>query len=176
MNERVHFRAHDGRTFTFAEWVEYLKDHDTGDVYRTVEGFDFNVHGACLNPHVITINPKKRLNGILCYYEIRTYRREVNLVNRNIVWWYDVFSMNCGAHAYGPTNPGDTEEDAIRKALEVSAESIKKHIAWYERSIKADIEAWGHPTMGYGSDLARDRRMLDLTREEYDNRIQLTLF
>lgn len=62
MSERVHMTAPDGRTFTFKEWCEYLKQpgHDVDSEYVgadgkvfEVGGFRFNVHGHCLNAHKI---------------------------------------------------------------------------------------------------------------------------
>ena len=177
--ERIHYIAQDGRTFTMDEWAAYLKEHDSRDVYRTVEGFEFNVHGVCLNPHIIVVGPpEKRLNGIMCYFDLQTYRRERGRVDLDpeIVWHYKTFDMNCGAHAYGHMEPGATEKDAILKCLQVAAESCKSKLEWYENADARHRINWPEEPTMYGAPAERCRRMLEYMREEYDRQTQLSLF
>jgi len=89
MSERVHMTAPDGRTFTFKEWCEYLKQpgHDVDSEYVgadgkvfEVGGFRFNVHGHCLNAHKIMVGDHE------VGFELRTYRKWVSLKDRREVW------------------------------------------------------------------------------------------
>ena len=178
MSERVYYTAIDGRQFTLKQWGEYLDAHpnneDLHEPYISVEGFDFNIHGYCINAHVLRVNPEQFVNGIRCYYDLRTYRRFVSLTDRRVMWWYDLFEIGCGAHGFGWVE-GD-ETDAILKGLHAAAVAIEKHMQWHQRSLDMDIANWGHSTMGYEAQIARDKAMLAMTREMYDIKSQLSLF
>lgn len=187
MVERVHMTAPDGRTFTFQEWCSYLKEpgHDTGDPYRTitgeifeVDGFRFNVHGYCLNAHKLRIAPAgERIDGHLCYCEIRTYRRKVSIQDRRIVWWYQSFEIGCSCHAYGHLSPDgpDDESDAILAALRSCIGALDRGVEWYDRAIEVSIINESGDTT-YPSSRRRCLKMKELILQEIDNRTQLTLF
>lgn len=52
---RVHFYSPTlDRNFTFEEWTAYLREHPNGsrEIVARHAGFEFNVHGVCLNPDV----------------------------------------------------------------------------------------------------------------------------
>lgn len=187
MSERTHMTAPDGRRFTFPQWVEYLKQHpdsvdeayktESGEVFE-IDGFRFNVHGVCRNPHVITVKPE---NGVAkanhCYYLLRTFRKWISMKDRRVVWWVDSFSINSGAHCYGHLSPEDPdiEEDAILTGFRKIRESQLTQIAWYQRAIEG--EAVNDITdTGYRTSLACVRAMLKLTEDEIESRMQLSLF
>lgn len=178
MSERVHMTAPDGRTFTFKEWCEYLKQpgHDVyseyvgadGKVFE-VDGFRFNVHGSCRNPHRIMVGDHE------VGFELRTYRKWVSLKDRGVVWWCDIFGYGTtGAGGFGYVE-GD-ETDAIIEGLRHAIRAMEYRAAWYERAIKAERESGQEWHMGYESSLARCRKGIALAREEYDKRVQLSLF
>lgn len=187
MSERVHMVAPDGRTFTFDEWCQYLKEpgHDTGEPYRTptgeifeVDGFRFNVHGCCLNPHKFRLAPPgERMDGCLCYCDFRTYRKSVSRQDRRIVWWFSTFDMNCSCSAYGHLDPDDRddENDCILTGLRKCIESIDNGVAWYDAAIEnAKRNDCGDTT--YPPSRRRALKMKALILDEIDKRTQLTLF
>jgi len=186
MSTRTHMIAPDGRTFTFKEWCDYLKQpgHDTGEPYRLrdgsvfqVDGFIFNVHGACLNPHVIHIAPEgDRIGGVLTYCNLRTYRRPFSRHSGKVVWWWDAFGLNDGSHALGRLGPFETddENEAIVRGLRQVIESQTKQIEWYQRDI--DVDRPYDIDSGYKTSQDRVRKMRDLVRAELESRMQLTLF
>lgn len=176
MSERVHMTAPDGRTFTFEEWCEYLKQpgHSVEDEYIgadgkvfEVGGFRFNVHGHCLNPHRIMVGDHEVGFELLTYQEWGPDRRPI--------WWYQAYSYGMtGANGYGYVE-GD-ETDAIVEGLRKAIRGMEERADWLERNIEAERE-WGQERhMGYESDLARCRKGIALAREEYDKRVQLSLF
>lgn len=165
MTERVHYHSWPlDRAFTFKEWCDYLHEHpDSIDepVYEE-EGFVFNVHGACLNPHKVhvAINPQ-------CYYDLRTFIKQGN-------WNFGLFSINSGAHGFGPVEGG--EQDAIRAGYAAALVSIRKSLEWAETMHRADIETWGEPTCNHGADAKRYRAILALTEKAFDEINEPTLF
>jgi hypothetical protein len=55
MEQRCHHYCHcTGQSFTFDEWSEYIRQHDTPRevVYRH-NGFEYNIHDACLNKELV---------------------------------------------------------------------------------------------------------------------------
>jgi hypothetical protein len=55
MEQRCHHYCHcTGQSFTFDEWSTYIRQHDTSRevVYRH-NGFDYNIHDACLNKELV---------------------------------------------------------------------------------------------------------------------------
>ena len=177
--------APDGRTFTFEEWCAYLNDeddHDVNDPYIgmdgkvfEIDGFRYNVHGHCLNPHKFRVGPPgDRVAGILCYYDVRTYRNWKSLEDRRPVWYADTFEMNCGAHAYGFVE-GD-EYDAILECLRQARKNIIRNIEWNDRAIE-NHKLSGDPTpCTYSGDKMRSQAILKLTDMELEKRMQLSLF
>jgi len=178
MSERVHMTAPDGRTFTFKEWCDYLdKYKDFSECYEAyvgmdgkvfeIDGFHFNVHDHCLNPHVIMVGDHE------VGFELRTYRKWICLLDRRPVWWWDIYGFGMtGASGFGYVM-GD-EADAILAGIRKAIKGMKEREKWYEHA----LECWeddGH-NMGYAASLARCRRGIALAREEYDKRCQLTLF
>lgn len=171
--------APDGRTFTFDEWVEYLKQpgHEASDEYIgmdgkvfDIEGFRFNVHGVCRNPHRFWVGDKK------AGYEVRTFRNWVSRADHRVVWWFQLFGYRGSPHGFGHLDPEGSEEDAIIKALNAAAQSLQGSIGWYEKALERERENEWDSHMGYQSELSRYKLVLSLTRQEYDKRCQLTLF
>jgi hypothetical protein len=189
--ERIHAVAPDGRTFTFAQWVEYLDRHPedvsepyagpAGKVYE-VDGFVFNVHGHCLNAHTFRIAPQGgRIDGQRCYIDVRTWRDTYSRQDRRIVWWADIFASGCEANAYGRLGPDAEfceEEDAVHECLLRAKQSLERKIEWYLKAIESarsrsdDDEG----SMGYGAALSRQRKMLKLVEQEIEDRMQYKLF
>lgn len=189
--ERIHAVAPDGRTFTFAQWVEYLDRHPEdvsepyagpdGKVYE-VDGFVFNVHGDCLNAHTFRIAPQGcRIDGQRCYIDVRTWRDTYSRQDRRIVWWADIFAIGCEANAYGRLDPDAEfceEEDAVHECLLRAKQSLEREIDWYLKAIESarsrsdDDEG----SMGYGAALSRQRKMLKLVEQEIEDRMQYKLF
>lgn len=179
MSERVHMTAPDGRTFTFEEWCEYLKQpgHSVEDEYIgmdgkvfEIDGFRFNVHGVCRNPHRLMVGDRK------VGYEVRTYRKWISLDDRRATWWFQVYGYGANANGYGHMPFGASEEDAVLRALDAAARSIQGRIDWYEDAIKKEAESGVDRNMGYQANLARQKLALSLTKQEYDKRCQLSLF
>jgi len=180
MSERVHMMAPDGRTFTFKEWCDYLDKYEDfaecGEAYVgmdgkvfDIDGFRFNVHGCCLNPHVIMVGDRQ------LGFDIRTFRKWISNSDRRPVWYFNNFGYghSC-AGGYGHVE-GD-EDDAILEAIRTAIRHIESRLEWYEKADAMDREAWGYDTMGYGANIARCKKEIALAREEYDKRCQLTLF
>lgn len=179
MSERIHMTGPDGRTFTFSEWVDYLREpgHDTCDEYIgmdgkvfEIDGFRFNVHGVCRNPHRLMVGDKK------VGYEVRTYRKWISLDDRRVVWWFQVYGYGANANGYGHIDPEGTEDDAIITGLQAASISIKSRIDWYEHAIAMEKASGVDMRMGYEANLTKQRLALSLTRQAYDERCQLTLF
>ena len=190
--ERIHAVAPDGRTFTFAQWVEYLDRHPDdvsepyagpdGKVYE-VDGFVFNVHGHCLNAHTFRIAPQGgRIDGQKRrYIDVRTWRDTYSRQDRRIVWWADIFASGCEANAYVRLEPDAEfceEEDAVHECLLRVKQSLEREIEWYLKAIESarsrsdDDEG----SMGYGAELDRQRTMLKLVEQEIEDRMQYKLF
>lgn len=183
MSERVHMTAPDGRTITLQEWGAYLDAHpsDVDEPYRRqdgriyeVDGFRFNVHGVCLNPHTIHIAPEgDRIGGVLCYIDIRTYRKAYSIDDRRVVWWCSDFSMNAGFHAFGRLSPDDPDEEReiIVRGLLNGIESQSALMEWLEKMIEnEDVES------GRRTELARVKKMRELAASYLDQYRQLSLF
>lgn len=177
--ERVHMTAPDGRTFTFEEWCDYLKEpgHDTHDEYIgldgrvfDIDGFRFNVHGYCLNPHKIMVADY----GV--GFELRTFRKWASLRDRRSVWWFNIYGCGfSGASGFGHVE-GD-EEEAILEGLRRAVKSMEQRAQWYIDALAYERENWGDQRdTGYAASLARCKRGIAKAREEYDKRCQLTLF
>lgn len=48
--ERIHFKSWTlDRAFTFTEWLEWCRTHDSSYVVATFDRYKYNVHGCCLN-------------------------------------------------------------------------------------------------------------------------------
>ena len=171
--------APDGRTFTVPEWVEYLHAHpdsthepyvcEDGKVFE-IDGFRFNVHNVVRNPHRLMVGDHK------IGYEIRTFRKWISLQDRRVVWWWQVYGYGANASGYGHMEPGDTEGDAILRAFDAAARSIQGCIDWYEAAIRKEKEYGYDCNMGYNANLARQKQALALTRQAYDEHVQLSLF
>ena len=169
----------DGRTFTFSEWVDYLREpgHDTCDEYIgmdgkvfEIDGFRFNVHGVCRNPQRLMVGDMK--TG----YEVRTWRKWISLDDRRVVWWFQVYGYGANANGYGHIDPEGTEDDATITALQAASISIQGRIDWLEDAIKKE-KIWGlDRNMGYEARLTRQKLAMALTKKAYDERCQLTLF
>ena len=179
MSERVHATGPDGRKFTFKEWCNYLKEHENsayedyvgsdGKVFE-IDGFRFNVHGVCRNPHRLMVGDMK--TG----YEVRTWRKWISLDDRRVVWWFQVYGYGANANGYGHIDPEGTEDDATITALQAASISIQGRIDWLEDAIKKE-KIWGlDRNMGYEARLTRQKLAMALTKKAYDERCQLTLF
>lgn len=179
MSERVHATGPDGRKFTFKEWCNYLKEHEDsideayigmdGKVFE-IDGFRFNVHGVCRNPHRLMVGDMK--TG----YEVRTWRKWISLDDRRVVWWFQVYGYGADANGYGHIDPEGTEDDATITALQAASISIQGRIDWLEDAIKKE-KIWGlDRNMGYEARLTRQKLAMSLTKKAYDERCQLTLF
>lgn len=178
MSKRVHMTAPDGRTFTFEEWCDYLDKYkdfeDTQEAYVgmdgkvfEIDGFRFNVHGHCLNSHMIMVGDHE------VGFEIHTFRKWICLLDRRPVWWYHIYGFGMtGASGYGWVY-GD-EDDAIREGIKKAIKGMKEREKWY----KDALDKWEEDdhNMGYAASLARCRKGIAQAREEYDKRCQLTLF
>lgn len=185
MGERVHMTAPDGRTFTFAQWAAYLKEpgHTPNDEYIgmdgkvfDIEGYRFNVHGVCRNPHVLLIAPEgKRLGGTLCYIELLTWREWRSLEDRTVVWKVSSFSINAPQISIVCMSPEDTEQDAIVAGLRALRESALRGIEWEKRALES-ARINGITDTTYGGELTRYKYFLRLIDEQLEEKVQLKLF
>lgn len=187
MGERVHVTAPDGRTFTFTQWAAYLKEpgHTPNDEYIgmdgnvfEIDGYRFNVHGVCRNPHVLLIAPEgKRLGGTLCYIELRTFRnwRKCSAGDREPVWYVDSFSINAPQISQRSMSPADTEQDAIVAGLRALRERALRGIEWAKSALES-ARINGITDTTYGGELTRYKYFLRLIDEQLEESVQLKLF
>ena len=175
--------APDGRTFTFSQWCDYLKAHpgsteepyrcEDGSIYEC-DGFRFNVHGCCRNPHVFRIEPDGgRIAGQRVYCDCRTYRK-MNEKLGKVVWYFQTFTIGCNGSVFGYTE--DDEKGTILYGLRKAREATLQKIEWCKVAIENERINEVEYDTGYRAELARERKMLKLFEEEIENRMQLTLF
>ena len=175
--------APDGRKFTSKEWFDYLKAHpgsteepyrcEDGTVYEC-DGFRFNVHGCCRNPHTFRIEPDGgRIAGQRVYCDCRTYR-QMNRKLGKVVWYFNTFSIGCSVNVFGYTE--DDEAGTILYGLRKARESAMQKIDRCKRAIENMRINGLEYDSGYPAEMARERKMLKLIEEEIENRMQLTLF
>ena len=187
MSRGPHMVAPDGRTFSFDEWCAYMKEpgHTVDDEYVgtdgkvfDVDGFRFNVHGSCLNPHVLLIAPEgKRLGGTLCYIELRTFRnwRNRSAGEREPVWYVYSFSISAPQIPLLRMAPEDTEQDAIVTGLRHLRARAEQGIKWVKECLES-AKRNGITDTTYGGELTRYKYFLRLIDEQLEEKVQLTLF
>lgn len=122
------------RTFSFGEWVAYMREigYDSSKVVHTSPaGFNFNLWDCCINYNV----PVKFSNRY-CNVEIHTAQSD------NGRWNYGFSSTIAYGWSSSPTdfidNPTDgyaTETQAILAALDIIRESTVKSLSVCERNI-----------------------------------------
>lgn len=123
------------RTFSFAEWIAYVREigYDSSKVVHTSPaGFNFNLWDCCINYNI----PVKFSNRY-CDVEIRTAQSD------NGRWNYGFSSTIAYGWSSSPTNfiddPTDgyaTETQAILAALEIIRGNAVKSLSICERDIK----------------------------------------
>lgn len=182
MSRGPHMVAPDGRTFSFDEWRAYLKEpgHTVDDAYVgmdgkvfDVDGFRFNVHGTCLNPHVLLIAPEgKRLGGTLCYIELRTFRnwRTRSAGDREPVWYVYSFSINAPQGSLLRMTPDDTEQDAIVTGLRHLRTRAEQGIKWAKAGLES-ARRNGITDTTYGGELTRYKYFLRLIDEQLEEKV-----
>jgi hypothetical protein len=188
MSRGPHMVAPDGRTFSFDEWDAYLKEpgHTVDDAYVgldgkvfDVDGFRFNVHGSCLDPHVLLIAPEgNRLGSTLCYIKLRTFRnwRKRSAGDREPVWYVDSFSINAPQISLLRMTPDDTEQDAIVTGLRHLRTRAEQGIKYVKAGLESARRNGITNTTSYGGELARYKYFLRLIDEQLEEKVQLTLF
>lgn len=174
MTRRIHHTTRGGKTFTFEEWAAFLDkypDFQECDLaFESFEGFDFNVHGHCLNPHEIKIGEDKYPNPVAW---LRTYIAPHHL-HGPLTWWFECYSLRCGCHAYGRVSLDQDEKDAKVAGLRKMRESLISHIAWLDKFISYAQDS--NSDSGHKADKERDERMLAAVENALENEIQYTLF
>lgn len=185
MSRGPHMVAPDGRTFSFDEWAAYLKEpgHTPNDEYIgmdgnvfEIDGYRFNVHCVCRNPHVLLIAPEgKRLGGVLCYIELLTWREWRSLEDRTVVWNVRSFSLNAPQISTIMMSPADTEQDAIVAGLRALRERALRDIEWKKRALES-ARINGITDTTYGGDVTRYKYFLRLIDEQLEESVQLKLF
>ena len=177
MAERVHFRSWTlGRAFTFSEWCAYLKEHadDTSKTVLNYHGFEFNVHGACLNPH-----RKRHYNGSdgRVWFEIETWIEPADKTTlSNPVWCYCVHhnDYTMGGHfvsGRGLASERECISEAMRKAKNKYLEYARQHEA--QKFYHGD---YPEESFKPSSVAQRCRAMAKVCEQVYNDNLQLTLF
>lgn len=167
--------APDGRKFTQAQWFDYSKEHNydtSGEIYCTIEGFKFNVHGYCFNPHTIDIAlPDERT-----YVMVRTFKTYLPPQYKTTVWAFSNYSMNCNGGGSTILTEAATEKDAIVAGLRSAISGLERDIEWLENAVanakRYDSESVPH----YTKKINRTRKMRDLVIIELEKNLQYTLF
>ena len=114
--------------------------------------YEFNKHGVCTNPDIISIEGYTRVEVAQC---------------GDGAWVNGLTTLNGGSPCMRDIDVAPTKEDAIREGLKRLIRWLTKDAEWYERG-----------GSDYSADLRRTRAVLKLAEEELRNRtfVQQTLF
>ena len=164
MAERIHAYCWPlGRTFTFAEWCAYLREHPGSSeepVATLGNGWKFNIHGCCINREQAV--EVKGAEGDYVRLRLCQEWRDHTGADRTLVW--DICAdMSVGTWGYcGGCAPDTRLED--RDAAVVAA------LRWCRARLRDMQERSGEP---YTS---RYATMLAGIEAELEDKMQLKLF
>lgn len=121
MEEIFHTCKATGQTFTWKEWVEYIRNGGSyDDVVYSFNGYNFNINSVCINPTPVVT---EKID--LCYnFSVRIAQYEENK------YLYGIRVMFATSSMSDPCLIGDevfeTKKEAITSALNEIEKYIKK--------------------------------------------------
>ena len=170
MSENVHYHSWPlDRSFTFAEWCDYLKAHegDSSQVVATFGDWKFNVHGVCLNRRLAV---RKFINRTGAEFSVETFQSPAGRKLGNpLAWNFSAhYSDGTGGGSAGWGEVTGDENDAIKAGLEKVAEAYDRSVRWYQAGGKAEEHYPGRVK------ICQQGAMM--ARTEILDRCQMTLF
>ncbi len=162
------------RSFTAAEWFDWIKIHSCSEIIFQYKDFGFNDLDVCLTPHITKIYEGKSGSS----WAIRTAQSpNGRWTEGNTTGLGSSPVMFCTDAARGY----DTEREAIYAGLLSVEAQVKSRIEWYEHAIKVsyDVDVLeGGSNAHYRSSLKECKAVLEaiaICKDRHDPR-QLTLF
>lgn len=140
-NTKHHTCACLGRSFTFDEWVEYLRHHHSSEPVYEHEGFHYNIHDVCLDPKVCINWESGPQYQHGCHYSI-TVRAA-----RKPEGWTASYIMTCcnlhsgpGTVTFGAT-PHPTMKEAVHSCLADIVGKVQAEVARAKRCPPTSVMA-----------------------------------
>ena len=169
-NDTFHICKCLGKSFTYDEYTDFVKDESSSHAVFEHDGFKFNAWDVCLNP-----NMALEWQGKSCKFKVETAKSPNGRWDYGTDCWF-VNGGGCHAACFVDGQDGfPTEKECVYAALKHFEEEVLREIS--DRKNRVELDDNGEPAKG-SSSISHLKECLNQIRKfkEQYNPKQLSLF